>query len=308
MKEILGVLVQWLRLDDLVRVVCASRRVTIIVYHDPSPEALRRHLGYFAKRYTFITMDAFAQALISKRWQDLPRYPMVLTVDDGHVGNIRVLDVLAEFGVRPMIYLCSGIVGTERAFWWKTAAAAALGREALKCLPDAERRELLRQAGGDLDLPQGPRQALDWSEIEALSSVADFGAHTRSHPILPRCTDPHCTEEIALCKTELEAALGRACSHFAYPNGDYGEREVAEVRRAGYVTGRTIDIGWNGPNTDPYRLRVIPVRDDASTPWLAAQMTALPSWLRHLKLKIGGRLRARSKPGTSGGVGEKAPA
>jgi peptidoglycan/xylan/chitin deacetylase (PgdA/CDA1 family) len=285
MKEALGAFVRVTRLDALVRFAFARRRVTIAVYHNPSPETLRTHLAYFARRYSFITMDAFERALTGKRWHELPRYPLVVTIDDGHAGNAQLEALFREFGVRPTIYLCSQIVGTARPFWWQTAAAAALGAESLKGLADGQRLETLRQAGCDLTVTDGPRQALTWEEVRALSAVADFGGHTRHHPILPRCDDAACAEEVAVCKQEVEAALAQPCRHFAYPNGDYGEREIAELKRAGYATGRTIEVGWNGPDADPFRLKVMPVYDHASLNWLVAQMTGLPSWLRHVRMK-----------------------
>jgi len=296
MKEALGAFVRVTRLDALVRFAFARRRVTIAVYHNPSPETLRTHLAYFARRYSFITMDAFERALTSRRWDELPRYPMVVTIDDGHAGNARLEALLREFGVRPTIYLCSQIVGTARPFWWQTSAAAALGAEALKGLTDTQRRERLRMAGCDLSGTEGERQALTWEEVRTLSSVADFGGHTRHHPILPQCDDAACADEIAVCKQELEATLNQPCRHFAYPNGDYGEREIAELKRAGYATGRTIEVGWNGPDADPYRLKVMPVYDHASLNWLVAQMTGLPSWLRAIRMKL------RPRPAPAAGV------
>lgn len=294
-KEWVGAFVRRLGLDGLVRFLCARHRVTIVVYHDPKPEILRRHLEYFARHYTFITLDAFERARQSGDWAALPRYPLVITLDDGHAGNARLTELFRAFNVRPTIFLCSQIVGTGRPFWWQTQAAVMLGTEDLKRVTDAERRERLQRAGCVLEADDGPHQALTWEEVAALAAVADFGAHSRHHPVLTQCDDARCAEETATCKTELEAVLGRPCRHFAYPNGDYGPREIEALRRAAYATGRTIEVGWNGPNTDPYRLKVLPVFDDASTNWLAAQMTGLPSVLRHALLTWRRRRRPASE-------------
>ena len=58
----------------------------------------------------------------------------------------------------------------------------------------------------------------------------------------------------------MEQLTGAACEHFAYPNGDYGSREIATLEAAGYKTARTCDIGWNDHKTDPYRLKAFDSR------------------------------------------------
>lgn len=273
-------LVRWSGFGALQRFLFARRGVTIVVYHDPEPDILREHLAWYARRYRFTTLDAVANALETGHWGGLPPYPLVVTFDDGHRNNARLEPLFRDFRVRPTIYLCSRIVGTTRPYWWKTPAADRIGVESLKRVPDGERRRRLAEAGNDPDREAATRQSLTWDEVRRLSAVADFGAHTRTHPILLQCDDRLCAEEIALCKTELEQATGRPCGHFAFPNGDFSEREVANIRRAGYRTARTIDPGWNGPGTDPLLLKAVPVSDDASVDWLAVQLTGVPAWLR----------------------------
>lgn len=291
MKETLGTLVRLSGVDRLVRFARARRKVTVVVYHNPKPEILREHLAYYARRYSFTTLDAVADALETGRWDALPAYPLVVTLDDGHRGNLALEAVFREYGVRPTIYLCSQVVGTARPFWWQTAAADELGAAALKTLPDEERRRRLARAGDDPDRDAaGPLQAMSWEEARHLGAVADYGGHTRTHPILIRCDDARAREEIALCRGELEEALARPCAHFAYPNGDYGEREVALLRQAGYRTGRSIEAGWNGPDADPFRLKAFPIVDDISVGWLAAQLTGIPARLRALKASMKGGL------------------
>ncbi|MBK3735057.1 polysaccharide deacetylase family protein [Azospirillum brasilense] len=283
-------IVRWTGVGALFRNLFARRNVTIVVYHDPDPEVMRAHLAWYAERYSFTTLDAVADALESGRWGDLPPYPLVVTFDDGHRNNARLEPLFKEFGVRPTIYLCSRVVGTARPYWWKTAAAGRIGAETLKRLPDPERRRRLAEAGDDPDRDGADRQSLTWDEVRRLATVTDYGAHTRTHPILLQCDDQRCAEEIALCKTELEEATGLPCRHFAFPNGDFSDREVAIIRQAGYRTARTIDPGWNGPKADPLRLHAVPISDDASVDWLSVQVTGIPAWLR--KRKNGGVTQA----------------
>lgn len=305
MKRAIAGAVRWSGFGSLLRYLNARRRVTIVVYHDPDPEVLRAHLAWYAERYSFTTLDAVATALETGRVGDLPPYPLVVTLDDGHRNNTKLAPLFRAFGVRPTIYLCSRIVGTSKPYWWKTPAANRIGAETLKRLPDPERRRRLAEAGNDPDRETDAdrRQAMGWDEIGQMADVADFGAHTRTHPILLRCDDDACAEEIALCRRELEEATGGPCRHFAFPNGDFGDREIEEIRRAGYRTARTIEPGWNGPGTDPLMLKAFPVSDDVDVGWLAVQLTGVPALLRALK----GRRGADSAP-TEDGIARPASA
>ncbi|PWC34707.1 polysaccharide deacetylase family protein [Azospirillum sp. TSO35-2] len=283
MKQAIAGLVRWTGFGAMQRFLKARRGVTIVVYHDPSPETLREHLRWYARRYSFTTLDAVATAMETGRWEDLPPYPLVVTFDDGHRNNTALAPLFREFELRPTIYLCSQVVGTARPYWWKTDAAGAIGVERLKQVPDPERRRLLAEAGNDPDRDGADRQAMTWDEIARMTDVADYGAHTRTHPILLQCDDRRCAEEIGLCRIELEEALGQPCRHFAFPNGDFSEREVEQIRHAGYRTARTIDPGWNDADGDPLRLKAFPVSDDVSVDWLSVQLTGIPAWLRKRK-------------------------
>ncbi len=288
MKQAIAGALRWTGFGALLRALTARRRVTIVVYHDPAPELMRAHLAWYAQRYSFITLDAMAAAMETGRWGDLPPYPLVVTLDDGHRNNTALAPLFRQYGLRPTIYLCSRVVGTARPYWWKTAAAARIGVDRLKRVPDSERRRRLAEAGDDPDRDSATIDAMGWHEVARMTDVADFGAHTRTHPILPRCDDRRCAEEIGLCREELETALGGACAHFAFPNGDFNEREIEEVRRAGYRTARSIHPGWNHAGTDPLRLRAFPLSDDASVEWLGVQLTGLPAWLRAWKERASG--------------------
>lgn len=280
MKQAIAGMVRWTGFGALLRFLKARRGVTIVVYHDPTPELLREHLAWYAKHYRFTTLDAVATAMETGRWGDLPPYPLVVTLDDGHRNNTALAPLFRQYDLRPTVYLCSRVVGTARPYWWKTEAADRIGVETLKRVPDAERRRLLAEAGDDPDRDAAQTHAMTWDEVDRMADVADFGAHTRTHPILLQCDDRLCAEEIGLCRVELEDALGRSCDHFAFPNGDFGEREVEEIRNAGYRTARTIDPGWNHAKSDPLRLKAFPLSDDASVDWLTVQLTGIPAWLR----------------------------
>ncbi|HKA39377.1 MAG TPA: polysaccharide deacetylase family protein [Burkholderiales bacterium] len=289
MREAVAKAIHLSGLPFLIRHAIARSRATIVHYHAPRPEVLDRHLAWLARRYAFIPLERLVQAIHARDWSGIPPYALVVTLDDGHMTNRAALDVFRRHGVVPTLYLCSQIAGTRRHFWFRFPAADV---DALMRLPTHERLRRLAAAGYSptAQYPEAERQALSREEIAEMADGVEFGSHSRFHPVLTMCSDQECAEEIVVSHAEVEALTGRRCDHFAYPNGDYTEREIELVRSAGYRSARTIDVGWNGANTDPYRLKVTGVADDASVHRLAAQLSGVMGYLRYLRR---GSLRGR---------------
>jgi peptidoglycan/xylan/chitin deacetylase (PgdA/CDA1 family) len=268
------------------------RRATIAFYHDPSPAVMEAHLRYLSARFAFTTLDAVVDAIRGGDWSGLPERALVLTFDDGHRGNHALLPLFRRYRVRPTIYVCTQVVATGRRFWFQEPVETARWKQ----LDNRARLAELRRATGfeqEAEYADSPRQALSREQMLEMAPHVDFQPHTRFHPILTRCTDEEAWEEVAGSKRDLEALLGRPCRHFSYPNGDYLERDVDQARKAGFDSARTVDVGTNDATTDPYRLRVMGLTDDASVDVLAAQLSGIPSYLRNLAR---GRFDGRKEP------------
>ena len=273
MRECVARSLLWSGISGLVRRVLWGDKVAILLYHDPSPESLDRHLTYLSRTCEFISL-----ADVNSPSNGKPR--VVITLDDGHAGNVRLLPIFIKHKVYPTIFICTGIVGSRTKFWWQRERARLGGIERLKRLPNEERLAYL-QAQGFLEHAEDASSALSLDDIETMKPWVDFQAHTRSHPILPLCNDAECESEISLSRTEVEKIVGSRCTHFAFPNGNYGPREIAILKASGYQSARTCDLGWNDTKTDPFRLKGIPVDDEASPAWLAAKLTGIPLYLRY---------------------------
>lgn len=266
-------------------------RPLVLLYHDPAPEVFDAHLRWLGERFTFTTLTELTTALHEGSLASMPQRSVVVTLDDGHRGNRRLLPILRQHSVRPTIYVCSGIVGTERAFWFEATPDAG----AYKRLPNDERLQRLAEAVGfEQEQPwPPPRQALSRDELIELGECAEIGCHTRFHPVLTTCDLERARDEIIGAKAELEALLGREVCHFAYPNGDWSPALDALVREAGFVSARRIDPIPVGVTTSPWALGCIGITDNASVDMLAAQVTGLPTMLRNLRR---GRLSRRYDP------------
>jgi len=262
-RLIFGML-RWSGLAFLFRVAMQRTRTTILAYHDISPEALDLHLSVLGKRYHFIPLRDYAAALQSDRVGSLPPRSMVITLDDGLRGNYALLDVFRKHHVTPTIFICSGIVGTNRKYWWTAAADSHADLTRLKRVPDEVRLEVLASLGYDETASCPERYALSRAEIAGMRDSVDFQPHTVFHPILNQCSNERSLREIVESKEMLEQEFGLDVFAFAFPNGDYSQREIEYLRSAGYQCAVTVETGLNDATSDPFRLRRLFIQTAAS--------------------------------------------
>ena len=280
LKNMVATLICLSGMPVLIREWVCRHRVAILLYHDPKPVIFARHIAYLSRRYTIISLDTLVAAIHRKDFSQIPPKSVVISIDDGHAGNITLLPIFKQYRVRPTLYVCTQIIDTHRHFWFKIVGQSKAEKERLKRLPNAERLACLkRTANFEPEKVYPDRQALNISEMQEMAESVDFQPHTRFHPILPRCTDTACKKEVLESKTDLEMLLGIECSHFSYPNGDYAEREVGIVKASGFRSARTTDIGWNTLDTPLYRLKAVPITDDAGLTLFRSELTTIPQRL-----------------------------
>jgi hypothetical protein len=134
-------------------------------------------------------------------------------------------------------------------------------------LNPAQRRDLVAELPRLLqtEMPAQPPpeyRPLSWDAVRSMVAAGvEFGAHTKTHPILSALTGPEeLRDEIAGSKARIESQLDRPVLHFCYPNGlmrDIGAQAAAAVREAGMRTGVTAEPGVNQVHHDPFLLNRI---------------------------------------------------
>ncbi|MBK6931682.1 MAG: polysaccharide deacetylase family protein [Saprospirales bacterium] len=245
-------------LPFLFREMWQRKQVTIVMLHDPAPGAAEAAFLYLAKKYNIIGLDDYLEARRNNR--KLPPKALIITLDDGHAGNRALLPVLEKHKIPVTIFLCAGIVGTNRRFWFKHKDPA-IRTEALKQVSNREKLEHLAAAGFWPEREFPTPQALDAGQIGDLSPCVNFQSHTVFHPCLPKCTYAEARCEIFQSKQLLEQQYGLRINALAYPNGDYSDRDASLAKAAGYACAITVDYGFNNLKTDPYRLKRLSIDD-----------------------------------------------
>ena len=282
--------VRWFHRDSL----------RILMYHRFADRAaLARQCAHIRAHYQPVSMSAVSEWLYSGR--SLPPYAVAVTVDDGYADfRDAGYPVFAEYGIPVTVFLVTDFIDRKLWLWFDRVVYAfhqAQVAEASIEMPDgrllrfklesdASRREAGQHVAdlavslrlGDrrklveilprllkADMPeQAPPEyrPLYWDEIRSLAaSGVEFGAHTRTHPILSALTDTlELQDEIAGSKARIEAELDRPVLHFCYPNGkmaDIGTAAIAAVRSAGLETAVTAEPGTNRAGADGFLLHRI---------------------------------------------------
>jgi peptidoglycan/xylan/chitin deacetylase (PgdA/CDA1 family) len=265
-------------LPFVLREVFQRKKVTIIVYHAPSPQVFDTHLGVLKRLYNIVPLSVFVKARQEGDLGKLPPKALIITLDDGHRSNYALKSVLEKHDVPVTIFLCSGVIGTHRRFWFLHKETSAIVQE-LKTIPDNERLAILREASFEETKEFDTRQALSGSELRGLHK-ADFQSHTIFHPILPRCSSERAEAEITRSKLDLQGRLRSEVYALAYPNGEYSERELRLAEKAGYRCALTLDRGFNTERTPLFRLRRICIPDDADQHELLVKTSGLWGGIR----------------------------
>ena len=92
LKEAAGFVVRWSGLAAVIRNTYARNKVSILLYHNPEPALLDRHLTYLRQRYTFIPLQELVDAIHAHDTVALPAKGLVIPFDDGERENLAVLE------------------------------------------------------------------------------------------------------------------------------------------------------------------------------------------------------------------------
>jgi peptidoglycan/xylan/chitin deacetylase (PgdA/CDA1 family) len=137
-------------------------------------------------------------------------------------------------------------------------------------LPEEQRRdaqdELLAWAGVPSFPARESHRALTHQEVIDLAAgeLIEIGAHTVTHSLLAATSSSAQRYEILHSKIQLEQALGRPVTSFAYPfgkRGDYSDETISIVRESGFACACANAAGALGQGVDRFQLPRIYVLD-----------------------------------------------
>src|SRR5881296_539133 len=146
LRDSIFILLRYSGIPFLLRELMQRRKTTILVYHSLPKARARNHFLTLRARYHIIALADYLRARAADEMWRVPPKSLIITFDDGHRNNFELRQLLEEMRVPITIFLCSGIVGTHRHYWWLHTNDSG-ERQALKALPDAQRVQTLLRKG-----------------------------------------------------------------------------------------------------------------------------------------------------------------
>jgi peptidoglycan/xylan/chitin deacetylase (PgdA/CDA1 family) len=252
--------VRYTGLPYLFRELIQRNRVTILLFHDIDKESAVTAFNYLSSRYNIIDLNVFIEACEHRDFSKIPKKALIITFDDGHISNYDLLEHIEQISMPVTIFLCAGIVGTNRQFWFRSNADEQVKRE-VKYMSNQARLVALRKYGFDQYAKSDTVQALTKEHIDEMKAKVNLQSHTMFHPCLPRCDYEEAKWEITESKRILEQEYGLNINSISYPNGDYSERDIEIVKKAGYKCAITVDYGFNNIDSNLFALKRLSVND-----------------------------------------------
>ncbi|RWH79166.1 MAG: polysaccharide deacetylase [Mesorhizobium sp.] len=232
-----------------------------------------------ATGYTFVTLD---EAIERIKAGGKDGQFAAITADDAYRDNMtEALPVLEKHGAPVTIYVAPGLINGTADLWWEVVEDIVSARDRLiLTTPDGpvtidcstpgkklqafarlhdyltlqvreeDQRAVLRELARSNGIERDARQStlMNWYEIRAMAGhpLVSIGAHTVNHRNLKRLPEADARHEVDDVRRILQAELGEAPRHFAYPYGyasAVGDREVGFARDAFYASAVTTRHG-----------------------------------------------------------------
>lgn len=234
-----------------------------------SPDNFESHLAILSEKRNVLPM----YKLIGQfRKGTFPTDSIAITFDDGYLDNLtNALPLLEKYRVHATVFVTSGMIDSDREFWWDALERVFFG---LPNLPDSLHiAEDAKQGKWDLTSPDGRLKAYEdvslilrnkkpavidsflkdlfsWANVNAAarpthrilsspqlkelakSPFIEIGSHTMSHPKLSMLTLEEQKREIVESKREIEAVINKPVRYISYPFGARGDVAPETVRIA----------------------------------------------------------------------------
>jgi peptidoglycan/xylan/chitin deacetylase (PgdA/CDA1 family) len=263
----------------LIRNSLQRNKVTIVLFHELKAKDAGRVFNFLMSKYNVISLQFYLKAMLNKDYSRIPKKALIITFDDGHVSNYQLLPTIKSMSLPVTVFLCASIVGTNRKYWFKHRISD-VSIDSLKRMSNEKRIEFLKLNDFSFEREFETPQSLQEFHINEMKSHVDFQAHTKFHPILPTCKFDEAKEEILGSKIVLENRFGLCVNSFAFPNGDYSERDIALVKNSGFHCALTVDLGFNDRFSDLFRLKRISLGDSDNLDEISVKASGLWMFLK----------------------------
>lgn len=196
-------------------------------------------MKWFKKNdFNFISVDELYDIYLHQK--PIPPSTVIFTVDDGWKENKEnITEVAEKYQIPVAIFINTDPIENGGGYWVSYLNATRRQKQTnhqlaeIKKLTDCERKAIVEELKSKVHLE---REALTVDQLLLINQnqYVTLGAHTVTHPFLTKCSDEEAHHEINLSKDKLNNWLQKNIDTFAYPFGNYGQREIALLKQSGY--------------------------------------------------------------------------
>lgn len=206
-----------------------DEHILSIYFHNPSLFLFKGIVRFLrVNNFRFISENELF--IMKTTNQKIDERMVFISFDDGWMGNLKLIPIIEKYGIPISIFVPVKPVVTGN-FWWEYAPYlikkfdVITSVEDLKLMRNSKRMEYVSKAVGEHELK---RSAIDLTDLQSLheNPLVTIGSHTYHHPISIKCSDEELAFEFSESKKTLESWLNTEVKSFAYPNGDYDERDL----------------------------------------------------------------------------------
>ncbi|OQP51696.1 polysaccharide deacetylase family protein [Niastella populi] len=209
-----------------------------LYFHKPEKQEFEFCVRWLKKK-GFRFLSPYDIEKVKKGELPFPTGGVCITVDDGWQSNVKnVVEVANRYEV-PVTIFVSTTPAEEGAYWWsyvhqaKQKGMLEFTKKELKKMPEEKRLGIIQE------LKKKVFPGRDAMTVEEVISIANspfvtIGSHTQTHPILINCQDKQVYDELKTSRQKLEAWIGKEVPYFAYPNGDFSQREIQILNNLDY--------------------------------------------------------------------------
>ena len=280
----------------------AGKNLTTILFHrfffgeesaERSRDRLKRQCEWLRNHFNPLSLDSATRALETDQ---LPRKPLLITIDDAKIEILRVADIFAAFDLPISVFACVGWCAKESSDedtllarlvnqieWYAGpvraidtgrgritfGASAAETRSAIDLILtdtnglQSEFESILRVLQRDAD-GRDQRVSCSWAELADLkASGVAIGGHSVSHVNLAVATPLRMKFEISETRRVLSEKFG-TCDVFAYPygmSGTFSGATTAQLSQQGFRYAFLTHSDFAGTKTDRLHLPRISMPD-----------------------------------------------
>jgi peptidoglycan/xylan/chitin deacetylase (PgdA/CDA1 family) len=224
----------------------------------------REQVEYLRRHYQIVSLDEAVTVKSSN--------VVAISFDDGYRGVYQqAFPILCAYRIPATTFLVTDHLGSASVLWWdellyrrqvfRTLAHARQSAPTIglpqpwitllrdgsdpaeflcryKCASASVRHQVDAALASVQNEPvvHSERIFLSAAEIQEMQTAGmSFGAHTRTHRLLVWLDDIALLDELAGSMKAVEALTGRARCWLAYPDGIFGQREMAMAERLGFA-------------------------------------------------------------------------